>query len=208
MSNAESAPSAITGLATSFGVSMPEWFSEMTKELPAFVPDLADRVALVNAIARKNFEEQTGGPFGAGVFDADTGRIISLGVNRVMTAGIAAAHAEVTALSLAQAAVGTWDLGAAGQPTRQLVVNWRPCIMCMGATIWSGVRELVIAGDGPELEALTGFDEGPVTPNWIAELEARGISVTSGIHREEAVSLFRDFGNSDAVVYNGRQGDA
>lgn len=204
MSNEESG--LATGLPTSFGVTMPDWFGEMAKGLPAFVPDVADRVALVNTIARKNFDEQTGGPFGAGVFDAESGRIISLGVNRVMTSGIAAAHAEVTALSLAQAAVGTWDLGAAGQPTRQLVVNWRPCIMCMGATIWSGVRELVIAGEGPELEELTGFDEGPVTDNWIAELEARGISVVTDIHRDEAVSLFRDFGNSNAVVYNGRQG--
>ena len=131
---------------------------------------------------------------------------IALGVNRVMPSGLTSAHAEVTTVSLAQVAVGTWDLGAAGSPVRQLVVNWRPCIMCMGATIWSGVRELVVAGEGPELEELTGFDEGPVTADWIAELERRGITVTTGVRRDEALALFRDFGASDAVVYNGRQG--
>ena len=35
-----------------------------------------------------------------------------------------------------------------------------------GAVLWSGVRELVLAGEGPELEELTGFDEGVVAPDW------------------------------------------
>ena len=195
-----------TALPTTFTVTMPGWYPEWSASVPAEVPDIDARMAVVNAIARKNFEEGTGGPFAAGVFDSATGKVIALGVNRVMPSGLTSAHAEVTTVSLAQMAVGTWDLGAKGAPVRQLVVNWRPCIMCMGATIWSGVRELVVAGEGPELEALTGFDEGPVTPDWQAELERRGIAVTTGVRRDEAIGLFRDFGASEAVVYNGRQG--
>jgi tRNA(Arg) A34 adenosine deaminase TadA len=191
---------------SAFSVTMPDWYPGWSASVPTEVPDLNGRMAIVNAIARKNFEEGTGGPFAAGVFDSISGKVIALGVNRVMRSGLTSAHAEVTTLSLAQVSVGTWDLGGVGAPVRQLVVNWRPCIMCMGATIWSGVRELVVAGEGPELEELTGFDEGPVTADWIAELERRGIAVTTGIRRDEAVELFRDFGASDAVVYNGRQG--
>ena len=197
---------ATAPLPVAFSVTMPDWFGAWSATVPSEVPGLDGRMAIVNAIARKNFEEGTGGPFAAGVFDAESGKVIALGVNRVMPSGLTSAHAEVTTVSLAQIAAGHWDLGAEGAPVRQLVVNWRPCIMCMGATIWSGVRELVVAGEGPELEELTGFDEGPVTPDWEAELERRGIRVTKGIRRDEAVALFRDFGLSDAVVYNGRQG--
>jgi len=60
-------------------------------------------------------------------------------------------------LSLAQKILGTYDLGGPGLPVYQLVVNWLPCAMCFGATCWSGVRSLVIAGSGSELEEITGF---------------------------------------------------
>ena len=35
--------------------------------------------------------------------------------------------------------------------------------------------------DSDELERLTGFDEGPVTVDWIEQFERRGISVTKGV---------------------------
>ena len=51
---------------------------------------------------------------------------------------------------------------------------------------------------------LTGFDEGPITPHWQEALRQRGIEFTSGVLREEALALFRDFGQSGQTVYNGR----
>jgi hypothetical protein len=65
------------------------------------------------------------------------------------------------------------------------------------------VRRLVIAGDGPEVEELTGFDEGPMRDDWAEQLDRRGIEVTSGVLRAEAVEVFRAYGDrTDAVVYN------
>ncbi|MCA9990397.1 MAG: nucleoside deaminase, partial [Anaerolineales bacterium] len=153
------------------------------------------------------FERDTGGPFAAGVFERDSGRVVAIGVNRVVPLGCSSAHAEVMALSLAQQRLGTFDLGGAGLPAHQLVVNWRPCAMCYGATLWSGVRELVIAGSGPELEALTGFDEGPVHPAWRVELARRGVTLVEDVLRDEACALFRDFGASERLVYNARLGE-
>src|SRR5690606_8872234 len=101
---------------------------------------------------------------------------------------------------------GTWDLGGPDMPDHQLVVNWRPCVMCYGAVIWSGIRSLVIAGSGPELEDLTGFDEGPIHPQWDDQLRQRGVELVDGILNDEAVAVFRDFAASGAVVYNARQG--
>ena len=78
--------------------------------------------------------------------------------------------------------------------------------MCFGAIPWSGIRSLVLGGGGPVMEKLTGFDEGPIHPEWSQQLERRGISVTEGVLESEALRLFEDFANSGRLVYNGRQG--
>ena len=156
--------------------------------------------------ARLNWEHETGGPFAAGVFERDSGRLVALGVNRVVPLGCSSAHAEIMALSLAQRRLGVYDLGGQGMPAHQLVVNWTPCAMCFGAVLWSGVRSLVIAGPGPEMEAITGFDEGPLPADWRGELARRGIELVEGVLRDRALADFRAFAASNPTIYNGRQG--
>ena len=190
-------------LATGFTASLPAWLTAELDTLPTVLPTLEDRMDLVNALADRNWREGSGGPFAAIVVDAATGELVSAGVNGVLASGLTAMHAEVTTLSLAQTALGRWDLGADGADL-QLVVNWRPCVMCYGATMWSGVRSLVVAGEGPLLEELTGFDEGPVVSDWAEQFEARGIRVTIGVRHDEAVTVYRAYGDSDSLVYNAR----
>ena len=191
--------------ASTFTASLPPWLIE---ELPALAeappPATAEeRVRLVNRLADRNWRAGNGGPFAAIVVDAASGALVSVGVNVVLATGLSSVHAEVMALSLAQRALGRWDLGADGADL-ELVVNWRPCVMCYGATMWSGVRALTIAGEGAEVEELTGFDEGPMPEDWIGEFERRGIRVSVGVGHDEAIDVFRAFGASDAVVYNAR----
>jgi len=190
-----------------FTLDLPDWVADELKGLPPALETLEERMETVIRFSRLNFERKTGGPFAAGVFERDTGRIVSLGVNRVVPRDCSSAHAEIMALSLAQRRLGTFDLGGPGQPAHQLVVNWRPCAMCYGALVWSGARVLAIAGSGPELEALTGFDEGPIHPDWKAELDARGIEVVDGVLQERAVAVFRAFAASGQLVYNSRLGE-
>ncbi len=189
-----------------FTLNLPEWAMRENEALPARLPTLEERMAAVIRFSRLNFEQGTGGPFAAGVFERDTGVPVLIGVNRVMPLQCSSAHAEVTTITLAQQLLGTWDLGAPGLPAYQLVVNWRTCVMCYGAVIWSGVRSLVIAGSGPELEEITGFDEGPIHPQWQQELERRDIDVVDNLLKDEAVVVFRDFAASGSTVYNARQG--
>ena len=189
-----------------FTLDLPEWALRENEALPARLPTLEERMAAVIRFSRLNFEQGTGGPFAAGVFERDTGVPVLIGVNRVMPLQCSSAHAEVTTLTLAQQLLGTWDLGAPGLPAYQLVVNWRTCVMCYGAVIWSGIRSLVIAGSGPELEEITGFDEGPIHPQWQQELERRDIDVVDNLLKDEAVAVFRDFAASGSTVYNARQG--
>ena len=165
--------------AHSISLSLPDWTIDELARLPEFLPTREERMAAVIRFSRLNIEHGTGGPFAAGVFERDSGRVVVVGVNRVLDSGFSSAHAEVMTLSVA---------------------------MCFGATLWSGIRSLVISGSDPELEEITGFDEGPITPDWEAELLKRGITVTNNVLREEAMAVFRQFRDSRQFVYNARQG--
>lgn len=184
------------------GATLPPWLVAALPTLPTTLASDHERMRLVNELADRNWHAGNGGPFAAAVVDAATGEVVSVGVNVVLSSGLSGMHAEVVALGLAQVAVGGWDLGASRD--LQLVVNWRPCAMCYGALIWSGVKHLLIAGDGPECEQLTGFDEGPVTAEWVAELEGRGISVSQDVGRDDAIAVFAAYGASNSTVYNAR----
>ena len=196
----------VARVALKFELGLPEWAPAALAASPERFGSVEDRMRWVIGLGRTNFERDTGGPFAAAVFEEATGRLVSMGVNRVVPSGCSSAHAEVMALSLAQRALGTHDLGGPGQPAHQIVVNWCPCAMCCGAICWSGVRAVVIAGSGPELEQLTGFDEGPIHPTWADELRQRGISVVDGLLRDEALESFRHFAQSGRPVYNARKG--
>ncbi|MGW3139806.1 nucleoside deaminase [Streptomyces sp. NPDC001139] len=193
-----------------YRVALPEWIHEELADVPAVLPGREERMRLVHRLADRNWRAGDGGPFAALVAERDTGRIVSVGVNVVLASGVSSAHAEVLALALAQRATGSWDLGGEGLPAHELVVNWRPCVQCYGATLWSGVRRLVIAGAGPELEELTTFDEGPLRTDWAEQFEERGIEVVGDVLREEAVTVFRAYREAvdagDIVVYNARGG--
>jgi tRNA(Arg) A34 adenosine deaminase TadA len=192
-------------LAVEFEASLPPWLVEKLPALATANPlrTAEERVALTNRLADRNWRAGNGGPFAAIVVDAASGALVSVGVNVVLATNLSSVHAEVMALSLAQRRLGRWDLGADGADL-ELVVNWRPCVMCYGATMWSGVRSLLIAGEGAEVEELTGFDEGPMPDDWIGEFERRGIRVSVGVGHDDAIEVFRAFGASDAVVYNAR----
>jgi len=189
--------------ATQLHASLPDWLLAELPHLPGVLPTADERMALVNRLADRNWREGNGGPFAAIVVDAASGALVSVGVNVVLSSGLSGMHAEVTALGLAQTALGRWDLGADGADL-ELVVNWRPCVMCYGATMWSGVRSLVVAGEGDLLEELTGFDEGPVVEDWAEQFERRGIRVTVGVGYDEAVAVYRAYGEAETVVYNAR----
>jgi tRNA(Arg) A34 adenosine deaminase TadA len=197
-------------LATRYTVDLPTWVRDELSDVPDVVPDVEERMRIVHRLAARNFREGNGGPFAALVAESATGRIVSVGVNVVLASGVSSTHAEVVALGLAQTRLGAWDLGGDGMPEHELVVNWRPCIQCYGATMWSGVRSLVVAGSGPELEEITTFDEGPLGADWAEQFEARGIRVRQDVLRDEALAVFRDYravvDGGDVVVYNARGG--
>ena len=160
---------------------------------------------LVITLSQRNIEEGTGGPFGAGVFRADTHQLIAPGVNLVLSAQSSLAHAEMVAIMMAQQVLGVHDLGATGLPPHELVTSCEPCAMCFGAICWSGVRHLVCGARGSDAEAV-GFDEGPKPQYWATALDKRGISVTVDIGRINATQVLQNYIKQGGVVYNSRQG--
>lgn len=166
------------------------------------LPTPESRMRFVLDLAHTN-TTHAGGPFAAAVFEQASGRLLAAGVNRVVSAHCAVAHAEVVALSLAQQRIANFDLGADGLPACELVSSAEPCAMCIGAVIWSGVRNLLFAASGTDIAAI-GFDEGPKHPAWRQELHARGISVTGDVLRDEAVQLLNDYRRNNGPIYNAR----
>jgi tRNA(Arg) A34 adenosine deaminase TadA len=155
-------------------------------------------------LASTNVANGTGGPFAAAVFEARTGRLISVGVNLVVLTTCSLAHAEMVALANAQHTLRHFDLGAPGMPDHELVTSSEPCAMCFGAIPWSGIRRVLCGARAGDAEAI-GFDEGPKPRRWIAALEQRGIRVMRDLCRREAVAVLQRYQQSGGIIYNARQ---
>lgn len=181
-------------------LSLPEWLHRLpASALPPMV-NAEERMRFVIALARRNVEEG-GGPFAAAVFECDGGRLVAAAANRVLTDRSSVAHAEILALAAAQRRLGTADLGAPELPRHELVCSCEPCLMCMGAALWSGVAALRCGARGEDAEAI-GFDEGPKPDDWIGEFERRGIAVARDTGRAEALVVLRDYAASGGAIYN------
>ncbi|MHC4116080.1 MAG: nucleoside deaminase [Planctomycetota bacterium] len=152
-------------------------------------------------LARLNVEHKTGGPFGAGIFEQESGRLIAVGVNQVEASNCSIAHAEILALALAHKAIGHYDMGSRGRSALELVTSTEPCVMCLGAVCWSGVRAVVCGARDEDARGI-GFDEGPKPHDWVRSLEGRGINVVQDVLREEAVAVMTEYCKQGGLIYN------
>lgn len=182
-------------------ISLPEWVPALMAAAPASLPTVDHRMRLAISLARENVNHG-GGPFGAVIVEAESGRVVAPGVNLVVPLNSSLAHAEMVAIAIAQQLAGTYDLGAPGLPALQLVTSTDPCAMCLGAIPWSGVRSLVCGACGDDAERI-GFDEGDKPAGWSEALERRGISVVCGVCGEEAAAVLTDYGRKGGPIYNG-----
>jgi tRNA(Arg) A34 adenosine deaminase TadA len=178
-------------------ITPPDWLAALAPVDLVLATDL-DRARFVIGLAVENVERRTGGPFGAAVVETATGRLVAAGVNSVLRLRNPVLHAEVMAVMAACERVGEYKLGAGFE----LVSSCEPCAMCLGATLWSGVRRLVFAATRDDAAAL-GFEEGPVFPESYAYLAARGIEIVPGVGRVEAAKPFARYRELGGLIYNG-----
>ena len=182
---------------------LPSWISPFMAAHVA-TPSIKLRMRFVIEAARKNIVERTGGPFAAAIFEINTGKLVSLGVNLVTTEELSILHAEIVAISVAQRILGTYDLGGVGLPKHELVTSTEPCAMCFGAIPWSGVRQVVIGARSSDAQDI-GFDEGPKTTRWREELEKRGIQTVCDVDRNPAARVLVEYSERNGKIFNSRE---
>lgn len=153
-------------------------------------------------LSRQNVLQGTGGPFGAAIFEANSNRLVSVGVNSVERLSNSLLHAEVMALMLAEASVQSFSLGCNEKTSHELVTSCAPCAMCLGAIHWSGVRKVSCGASGKDARD-NGFDEGPVFPESYQYLQQRGLTLVTGVLRDDARAVLELYRQRDGNVYNG-----
>ncbi len=182
-------------------IEYPDWVDEVIDWERPYHSD-NDRMRLAIAVAQENVDRGTGGPFGAAIFEAVSGRVVSVGMNSVVRLNNCTLHGEMVAFMMAQRRLGSFTLNAPNLPAHELVTSCEPCAMCLGATLWSGVVRVVCGAHRDDARRLN-FDEGPVFPESHAYLEARGIQIVQGMLREEANAVLEEYRRQKGVIYNG-----
>ncbi len=136
------------------------------------------REALRQALKAAEAEEV---PVGAVIVRA--GKILGRAYNQVELLKDATAHAEMLALTQAEAAVGDWRLADC-----DLYVTKEPCAMCAGALVHTRIRRLIFgcadtsagaAGSVINLLQMPGFNHR--------------CDITSGVLQNECAAVLRNF---------------
>lgn len=139
------------------------------------------------------------GPFGAAVYRGN--KLIAKSFNTVVLDGCSNHHAEINAICVAQQKLKTYDLS---DSNLSLYITAEPCIMCVGAIMWSGISNVFYSVPSKTVEKLTGFDEG-FKQNWLKEFKKRGISVYGNICADTGVKVLKQYMDNKNIVYAPRQ---
>jgi tRNA(adenine34) deaminase len=120
-------------------------------------------------------------PVGAVIVRA--GKIIARSHNQVELLKDATAHAEMLALTQAEAAVGDWRLTDC-----DLYVTKEPCAMCAGALVLTRIRRVIFGCTDP----VAGAAGSVMNLLQIPALNHR-CDVAFGVLEEECAAILRDF---------------
>jgi tRNA(Arg) A34 adenosine deaminase TadA len=181
-------------------IDLPAWAAAREDDSRRYATD-EDRMRVAIEVAGANVHHGTGGPFGAAIFESESGRLVAIGVNSVVRLNNSTLHAEMVAFMRAQSVVGAYSLSAPGRPAHTLYASCDPCAMCLGASLWAGVKRIVCGATRQDVESYQ-FDEGPVFPESYAYLVRRGIEVDHGVLREEARAILDQYRARGGVIYN------
>lgn len=131
-------------------------------------------------LARKAWEADEV-PIGAVVTRA--GKIIARAYNQVELLKDATAHAEMLAVTQAEAAVGDWRLTDC-----DLYVTKEPCVMCAGALVHVRIRRVIFGCEDPRSGAGGGLINLLQHPALNHHCE-----ITAGVLQNECAMILQDF---------------
>ena len=133
------------------------------------------------ALATENVTSGRGGPFGAVI--VKDGKVIATGANCVTANNDPTAHAEITAIRAACAALGSFSLEGC-----ELYTSCEPCPMCMAASYWARCKAVFygcVAADA----AKAGFDDAFLYDEMKKPLSERSLPMVN-LCGEEAWAAF------------------
>lgn len=182
-------------------IDLPDWVTTTVDFARAYRGD-EERMDVAIRLSRENVERGTGGPFGAAIFERDSGRLVAAGMNSVLRLNNCVLHGEMMAFMLAQQKLRSFTLAAPGMPVHELHTSCAPCAMCLGAILWSGVKR-VVCGAAREDATMLGFEEGPVFDASWQYLRDRGIETVHDVRRAEARAVLELYRATSGKVYNG-----
>ena len=121
-------------------------------------------------------------PFGAVI--VRNGEVLARGRNLGKTNQDPTAHGEIVAI---RNFLGTYPPQALQGTT--LYTSGEPCVMCIGAILWSGIERVVFAASIAQLA--TRIDQIMLTSQSVAEAARFShLKITGGVLAEEAMALF------------------
>ena len=142
---------------------------------------------------REGMRRNGGGPFGAIVVRGD--EIVARGWNQVTQALDPTAHAEVSAIRAACAALQRFELRGC-----ELYTSCEPCPMCLAAIYWARI-DRVFYGCSREDAAAAGFDDQFIYDQIGLGLSERALPMTQ-LGCEAAHEMFRDWmAKPDKILY-------
>ena len=133
------------------------------------------------ALATENVTSGRGGPFGAVI--VRDGKVLASGANMDTADNDPPAHAEITAIRRACAALGTFRLEGC-----EIYTSCEPCPMCLAAIYWSHCSAIFYGNTAADA-ARAGFDDAFLYEEAKKRVEERRIP-TINLMREKAISSF------------------
>jgi guanine deaminase len=143
------------------------------------------------ALATENVTSGRGGPFGAVI--VRDGKVLASGANMVTADNDPTAHAEITAIRRACAALGTFRLEGC-----EIYTSCEPCPMCLAAIYWSHCSA-IFYGNTASDAARAGFDDAFLYGEVQKPVEERRIP-TINLMREKAISSFEAWRESASRI--------
>jgi guanine deaminase len=144
------------------------------------------------ALATENVVSGRGGPFGAVI--VRDGEIIGSGTNLVTATNDPTAHAEVTAIRNACAALRSFSLSGC-----EIYTSCEPCPMCLAAIYWSRCDAIYFGGLAADAAA-AGFDDAFLYDEVKRPWDQRTIP-TVNLLREKAVSSFEAWTQHESRIH-------
>jgi tRNA(Arg) A34 adenosine deaminase TadA len=142
-----------------------------------------------------DFIEHGHGPFLAAIYRGN--KLVAKCANTVVIDNCSNHHAEINVIYEAQKTLKKYDLS---KSDISLYITAEPCMMCVGAIMWSGIKSVYYGVPSKTVEKLTGFDEG-FKPRWFAEFKKRGITVYGNICVDDGVNVLKQYVKDKKKIY-------